>query len=521
VVIGGGGYVNTELRDLKAGFDAFDYFVFDRGYGALAALLDRLEAEESGAVYKTLCQSRRDGRFIKGPGIDGPAEDQALAPYAALDREGARTVFPDYQGVDFSRYLYPLDDANPMHRLWSDGHWLKAYLAHGCYWRGCAFCDTALDYIRAFEPVDPASLFNHLKAQAEQTGVRAVHLVDEAVPPASLIRFAELNRAAGLPLIFWGNIRFDRAFNPDAAALLAAGGLIGVSGGIEVASPQGFKRLGKGIDLADAVRVCAAFKEQGVLTHAYLIYGYWDESPQELIDSVETLRQLFAAGLLDSAFWHKFVLTRHSRLYAEWRRGLHPGLRVLDSSPAGLPASFAPNDLRFAGEEGFDRYTGPLDRLLAAWMAGDTTGTDRSNPAAWAFPFPLPRPQTPPDLVIQLLDKYARERDCFRAKPPAENQGRVLFLGGRPVLSRNAGGSRLAWRWHGEERRLCLAGGAALEQGRALAALLEQAGRSSAGALGFYEELRRLLGAAADDSWRRLRTQGLIYREQIVDSVCP
>ena len=42
-----------------------------------------------------------------------------------------------------------------MHRLWSDGRWNKLMLAHGCYWRRCAFCDTSLDYIAGSIPRPP------------------------------------------------------------------------------------------------------------------------------------------------------------------------------------------------------------------------------------------------------------------------------------------------------------------------------------------------------------------------------
>ncbi|MDR0690424.1 MAG: radical SAM protein [Spirochaetaceae bacterium] len=500
-VIAGGGYVNTELRFLEdeSFFDYFDYLSFDRGYGSLDAILRRLggPGETEPALYKTRYYSRKEGRIIGSP--DSPGDP---GPGPALDREGVRTVFPDYGEVDFSRYLYPVDEVNPMHRLWSDGHWLKAYLAHGCYWRSCAFCDTALDYIRGFEPVDGAALFRHLLDQAEKTGIRGVHLVDEAAPVSSLIALAELNMREGLPLVFWGNIRFEKAFTPDTAAFLAAGGLLGVSGGIEVASKEGFRRVRKGVGLREVVRASAAFKEAGILTHAYLIYGYWDEPPEEIIDSAEILRQLFAAGLLDSAFWHQFILTRHSPVYAEWRAGLHPGLKVSDRPGAGGTGKiFALNDLSFAGEEEFNRFAEPLDRLLGSWMAGDT-----APPVEGAFPFPVPPPSVPADLVAGLLDAYARDRDQERRAPPP-GAGRVCFLGSRPLEEAAPPGASLFWRWRLSDQRLPLPEAAAERAG----ALLEQA--ALPGGLAppaFYQELERLLGSrGARGAWQKLRNRGL------------
>lgn len=36
--------------------------------------------------------------------------------------------------------------------LLADLRWNKLVLAHGCYWKRCAFCDTCLDYIRRYDP---------------------------------------------------------------------------------------------------------------------------------------------------------------------------------------------------------------------------------------------------------------------------------------------------------------------------------------------------------------------------------
>jgi radical SAM superfamily enzyme YgiQ (UPF0313 family) len=462
--IAGGGYVNTELRFLNSQEFSyyFDHISFDKGYASLVSILENIEINEI-----------TEDTFVK-------------------------TTFPDYSEVDFSRYLYPVDDANPMHRLWSDGHWLKAYLAHGCYWHSCAFCDVTLDYIKDFIPVDVPALFSHFKKQAEKTGVRGIHFCDEAAPVSSLLEFALLNRDAGLPLNFWGNIRFEKGYDADMAAILAAGGLLGVSAGLEVATEKGFKRLGKGIDLESAVKTLAAFKEAGILTHAYLIYGYWDEDEEELIDSAETLRQLFEQGLLDSAFWHKFILTRHSRIYVEKERGLHPLLKVKDNCPQDGEI-FALNDLSFEGEEKFDKYSAGLETLLGAWMSGETEAPVRS-----AFPFKVKAPSVQPDLVSALLDKYARTRDRDRASKP-EN-GMVLFLGTIPQHRKKP--ASLFWRWRLTDRNLTVAGEIEAEK---IGALLGTASKGrGVDAKKFYASLQRISGEERTKRiWKRLRESGL------------
>ncbi|MDR1429806.1 MAG: radical SAM protein, partial [Spirochaetaceae bacterium] len=504
VVILGGGYVNTELRflDDERIFDYVDYLSFDRGYGSLRAILnhrgvplsdipyDASSDIQSDILYKTMY--RQGKKIISGL-------DAGRGSCAETDRRAVKEIFPDYTGVDFSRYLYPVDDENPMHRLWSDGHWLKAYLAHGCYWHSCAFCDVDLDYIRGFEPVHSDALFAHLVRQAELSGVRSVHLVDEAVPVNSLVRFASLNLDAGLPLVFWGNIRFEKDFSPDIAALLASGGLIGVSAGIEIAAEQGFARIGKGIDLEAVVRACAAFKEAGILTHAYLIYGYWDQSDEELIDSAEILRQLFEAGLLDSAFWHKFILTRHSRVYREWKNGRHKELRVRETT-GRAGKTFACNDLCFAGEEYYERYCGGLEKLLSSWMQGFT-----SDEVSAAFDFKVPCPGVDKNTVAKLLDRYARDRDDRRRQLPgaAGKAERLRFLGSKPIIT-GTNQIQLSWRWQFAEHRLT----AKPRPRMNFAALRELFGQAGSGmdAATFYAGLTALLAAGeAERTWAALR----------------
>lgn len=408
-------------------------------------------------------------------------------------------LVPDFSDIDFSLYPRLADSKNPMHRLWSDGAWLKVYLAHGCYWHQCAFCDTSLDYVACYHPVEVEKLHEALYKQAEKTGVRGIHLVDEAAPPVALRNFALANLKKDKPLSFWGNIRYEKVFSRDLADILAHGGLTAVSGGIEIASGSGLDAVHKGTDLDSIVAACAAFKEAGILTHAYMIYGYWLETPQMLIDSMETLRQLFAAGLLDSSFWHKFTLTKHSRIYTEYCKGMHQELEVTDnplhkggvgeqssagsvstglvsagsalnesisagsisaeSTPNGSVSAgqrsdslFSDSTLHFKGEEKSVRYGKALNNALATWMAGEKL---KAPVTSW-FDFPMPKPSVSLHLVEHAIARYVKKRDTafldYGKFAAALGKGYV-WLGGKPMVIPSVdkkGAFDLCWSYMGE-----------------------------------------------------------------------
>ena len=64
------------------------------------------------------------------------------------------------------------------------------------------------------------------------------------------------------------------------------------------------------------------------MVHAYLMYGFPTETEQDSIDALERVRQLFAAGCIQSAYWHRFAATAHSPI------GLAPekfGITIADS----------------------------------------------------------------------------------------------------------------------------------------------------------------------------------------------
>ncbi|MBO5136898.1 MAG: radical SAM protein [Spirochaetaceae bacterium] len=446
-IIMGGGYVNTELRELKnsALSQYIDGLSFDRGYGSYLNLFTQLcqnSNQQDTKIYKL--------RQFFPKNIIDCSSTESNSNWAKKEDYYTSCVFPDYSEIDFSLYPRLLDSRNPMHRLWSDGAWIKAYLAHGCYWHRCAFCDTTLDYVYAYRKTQIKALHEHLWQQAEQQKIFGIHLVDEAAPPVALADFALCNLKKNHPLSFWGNIRYEKSFSRDLADLLAHSGMTGVSGGIEIANSRGLDAISKGTDLDSIIAACAAFKEAGILTHAYMIYGYWLETPQILSDSMETLRQLFLAGLIDSAFWHKFVLTKHSTVYAQYKKGFFQELKPFDSTTGGV---FACNDLHFAEEKKSNRYSFGLQQSVAAWMARKELNRSVNT---W-FDFPFPKPSVPKDFVDKAITKYEEKRNAaFKDFENFKNTKgySYIWLGGKPFVTTKCCGNtnklQICWNYMGE-----------------------------------------------------------------------
>ncbi|CAI4031911.1 Radical SAM protein [Nitrospira tepida] len=405
----GGGYANTELRRLQDPrvFNYVDFVTLDDGERPLLCLAEYLSSRRS---VTSLCRTyfRQQNSVV----FTSAASESDFS----IQEIGT----PTYDGLPLDRYLSILDTTNAMHRLWSDGHWNKLTVAHGCYWKRCTFCDVGLDYIGNYEAAATEVLLGRIETLIQETGRRGFHFVDEAAPPASLKSLALRLLEKGLTISWWGNIRFEEAFTPDLCRLLAASGCIAVSAGLEVASDRLLAKMDKGITVDQTVRVASAFRQAGVLIHAYLMYGFPSETIQETVDSLERVRQLFAADLIQSAFWHKFVATAHSPI------GLDPGrhgIGILGPAFQG----FAENDLVHEDRSARvpDWLGLGLRTALSAYM--ERQGFER--PVHRWFTHRAPVTTVPRDWIARAVKP---SKPAGRSL--ADHNRQLVWIGGQPVI---------------------------------------------------------------------------------------
>ncbi|MEQ8578677.1 MAG: radical SAM protein [Balneola sp.] len=380
----GGGYCNTELRSLEDPriFEIVDFISLDDGEGPLLKMLEYLDGKvEIDELERTYVLE--DEKVVYKNKLPNTIHHHQDLPA------------PNYLGLPYDKYVSFLDVVNPMHRMWTDKRWNKLTISHGCYWRQCSFCDVSLDYIGNYQNTTAEILVDKIEKIIDDTGISGFHFVDEAAPPKMLKAMSKELIKRDLSVTWWTNIRFEKTFNFELCELMAKAGCIAVTGGLEVASDRLLGKMKKGVDIAQVTRVTNNFSENGIMVHAYLMYGFPTETQQETIDSLEVVRQLFEKNCIQSGFWHLFTTTVHSPI------GNNPdefGIKITGPEFHG----FAQNDLWHEDPEGTEHttYTQGLNRALNSYLNNEGLEKDIEE---W-FDFPVTPTSHPEDLIESFLD---------------------------------------------------------------------------------------------------------------------
>jgi len=402
----GGGFANTELRSLSDPrvFEFYDFITLDDGEAPVEQLVQYIQGNTTIDSLKR-CFTLVDGKVLY------------FNNQSCTDYKQGQVGTPDYSNLWLDKYISAIEVVNPMHSLWSDGRWNKLTMAHGCYWGKCTFCDISLDYIQRYEPIAAQILCDRMETIIAQTGQNGFHFVDEAAPPALMRELAIEIIRRNLIVSWWTNVRFEKSFTKDLCLLLKASGCIAVSGGLEVASDRLLLLIDKGITVAQVAKVNRNFTEAGIMVHAYLMYGFPTQTAQETIDSLEMVRQMFKAGVLQSAFWHQFALTAHSPV------GMNPDKYKIKITNKTI-GTFANNDVEFKDLTGTDHdtFSFGLKKSLLNYMH-NLCLDDTLN--KW-FDFKVPKTTIYPDFIMNTL----AEEELMSFKPTAK----IVWLGKPPAI---------------------------------------------------------------------------------------
>ena len=401
----GGGFPNTELRDLKDTrvFEFIDFITLDDGEAPIEQLIKFIDGTIHQQELKRTFLIENDNLIY-------------INNSSCKDYQQAEVGTPDYTDLYLDQYINAIEIINPMHSLWSDGRWNKLTMAHGCYWGKCTFCDISLDYIKIYEPITAHLICDRMEELISQTGNNGFHFVDEAAPPSLMKALALEILRRKLVVSWWTNIRFEKSFTRDLCLLLKASGCIGISGGLEVASDRLLQLIQKGITVSQVAIVNKNFTDAGIMVHAYLMYGFPTQTAQETIESLEMVRQMFEAGILQSAFWHQFTMTAHSPV------GLEPEKYKVKKAKE-VAITFANNDVEHIDETGTQHadFSFGLKKSLHNYMHQNCFDL----PLYKWFDFKVPKTSIEPNFIKNVI----QEVEYINYKPSTK----IIFIGNLPT----------------------------------------------------------------------------------------
>ena len=406
----GGGFPTTELRSISDPrvFDFFDYISLDDGELPLELIYSSVIDPKQKKLKRT---------FVRESGKVVFKNDSEIEDYKQSD-----IGTPDYSDLLLDKYISLIDVINPMHSLWTNGRWNKLTMAHGCYWGKCTFCDTSLNYIKDYEPINAKLLVDRIEKILKQTGENKFHFVDEAAPPKLMKAVALEIIKRNIHIIWWTNIRFEKSYTKDLCILLKASGCIAVAGGLEVASDRLLKLIQKGVSVEQVARVCNNFTDSGIMVHAYLMYGFPTQTVQETIDSHEMVRQMFEQGIIQSGFWHQFALTAHS--------GVGQNPTSFNIIPESKEITFAHNDVQFKDKTGIDHNQFSLGLRNSLYNYKYDLGFEIPVQEWYdqeEIDFEIPKPGVQKDYIQQCMET----EESFFIKDSAQ----IIWLGGKPSVS--------------------------------------------------------------------------------------
>lgn len=411
-VAAGGGLFNTSMREPSEPrlFKYIDYLTLDDGERPLLSIVEHMEGFRARTQLKRTFLLDEDGvvrHSDAGTECDASHEDSGA---------------PDYRGYRVQDYCSTLETININQRIRSDGWWNKLTMAHGCYWNKCSFCDIHLSYIKDYETAPAKNLVDKVEECIAQTGHTGFHFVDEAMPPKIMREFAIEVLRRGLHISWHGMMRFDKVFTAELCKLLAAGGLVTIMGGLEVASNRLLKLMKKGTSVEQVAEVAKNFRDAGIRVHAYLMYGFPTQTEQETVDALDVVRQLFKYGLVTSASWAKFGATPHSPI---GREPQEYGIELDPVEPSALLQQILSHKDPTGADH--DKFSEGLTNALKFFALG----MHHDVPVEGWFDFPVPTVSIDRDLVGQVI--AARPLAAADAKLLTRDR-RALWLGATPSL---------------------------------------------------------------------------------------
>lgn len=165
-------------------------------------------------------------------------------------------------------------------------------IGRGCPYT-CTFCSTSRFFKRSFRMKSPERIVAEAAELNRRFGTRHFDFIHDmfAARRSTVVRFCELLRGTGFT---WGCSARTDCLDASLVDTMAGSGCRGIYFGLETGSQPQQKRIGKRLDIVEAVQMARLCQGKGLAVTASFIIGFPDESPGELRDTLLCALELLA-----------------------------------------------------------------------------------------------------------------------------------------------------------------------------------------------------------------------------------
>lgn len=194
------------------------------------------------------------------------------------DKDAPQDELPDFDGLDFERYLAP-------ERV------LPLMTAHGCYHGKCAFCNVGYGWDNSYRQLQAERIVDQMLALHDKYGARHIFFADEAITPKNLRLMSQLLVEKNASMNWCGCVRFEKALSKDILESLEKGGCRMLLFGLETASVPIVELMDKGTQVEVMGRILEESTAAGIWNHTFFFFGFPGETIENAQDTVNFLYQ--------------------------------------------------------------------------------------------------------------------------------------------------------------------------------------------------------------------------------------
>ena len=220
---------------------------------------------------------RRDGQVVHND-LDAPLCDLNALPH-----------------WDDRLYLNEYDDTEK--DLSSDTYFMPIDAGRGCPFR-CTFCCTSSFWRHTYRLKSPEKIIDDILYYNKKFGIRSFWFAHDSFAANKKLVTAVCDEilARGLDIKWRCSTRID-CISQELILKMKQAGLVDLELGIETGSPRMQKLINKRLNLQKATDMIAFLKEQGLGINLFFIYGFPEETEEDLNMTLELMFSLIDNGM--------------------------------------------------------------------------------------------------------------------------------------------------------------------------------------------------------------------------------